>query len=92
MRDTLIVTAVDAGVSLLCGVAVFSVLGNLAHEQGMQVEDVVADGKEEDNTIFETMIPRTWPCLCCVPSCPVTDALPPALVSRLLRTRHLPRH
>jgi len=44
LRDTLIVTAVDAGVSLLCGVAVFAVLGNLAHEQGKEVEDVVADG------------------------------------------------
>jgi len=44
LRDTLIVTAVDAAVSLLCGVAVFAVLGNLAHEQGKQVEDVVADG------------------------------------------------
>eukprot|EP00091_Calanus_sinicus_P007633 TRINITY_DN18783_c0_g1_i1.p1 TRINITY_DN18783_c0_g1~~TRINITY_DN18783_c0_g1_i1.p1 ORF type:complete len:185 (-),score=42.12 TRINITY_DN18783_c0_g1_i1:696-1250(-) len=44
LRDTLIVTLVDAGVSLLCGVAVFAVLGNLAHEQGKNVEDVVADG------------------------------------------------
>ncbi len=33
LRDTLIVTFVDAIVSLICGVAVFSVLGNLAHEQ-----------------------------------------------------------
>jgi len=44
LRDTLIVTLVDAGVSLLCGVAVFAVLGNLAHEQGKDVADVVADG------------------------------------------------
>jgi len=44
LRDTLIVTLVDAGVSILCGVAVFAVLGNLAHEQGKHVEDVVADG------------------------------------------------
>ncbi len=33
LRDTLIVTFVDAIVSLICGIAVFSVLGNLAHEQ-----------------------------------------------------------
>jgi len=44
LRDTLIVTVVDAAVSLLCGVAVFAVLGNLAHEQNKNVEDVVADG------------------------------------------------
>jgi solute carrier family 6 GABA transporter-like protein 6/8/11/12/13 len=44
LRDTLIVTLVDAGVSLLCGVAVFAVLGNLAHEQGAPVHSVVADG------------------------------------------------
>ena len=44
LRDTLIVTLVDALVSLLCGVAVFAVLGNLAHEQGAEVESVVADG------------------------------------------------
>ena len=29
---------------LVCGVAVFSVLGNLAHEQGKEVKDVVTDG------------------------------------------------
>ena len=44
LRDALIVTMVDAGVSLLCGVAVFAVLGNLAHEQGVPVDKVVADG------------------------------------------------
>ena len=33
LRDTLIVTFVDAVVSMVCGVAVFSVLGNLAYEQ-----------------------------------------------------------
>jgi len=44
LRDTLIVTFVDAAISLMCGCAVFAVLGNLAHEQGKQVEQVVADG------------------------------------------------
>ena len=34
LRDTLIVTMVDAGISLMCGTAVFAVLGNLAHQQG----------------------------------------------------------
>ena len=44
LRDTLIVTLVDAVISLMCGCAVFAVLGNLAHEQGKQVDQVVADG------------------------------------------------
>ena len=44
LRDTLIVTMVDAVISLMCGCAVFAVLGNLAHEQGKQVDQVVADG------------------------------------------------
>ncbi len=44
LRDTLIVTFVDAIVSIVCGIAVFSVLGNLAHEQGKDVKDVVTDG------------------------------------------------
>lgn len=44
LRDTLIVTLADALVSLLCGVAVFAVLGNLAHEQGAEVGTVVAAG------------------------------------------------
>ena len=34
LRDTLIVTMVDAGISLMCGTAVFAVLGNLADQQG----------------------------------------------------------
>jgi len=44
LRDTLIVTVVDAGISLMCGCAVFAVLGNLAHQQGKEVDQVVADG------------------------------------------------
>ena len=32
----------------MCGVAVFSVLGNLAHEQGTHVKDVVTDGPGND--------------------------------------------
>ena len=44
LRDTLIVTLVDAFISLLCGCAVFAVLGNLAHQQDREVDQVVADG------------------------------------------------
>ena len=44
LRDTLIVTLVDAFISLLCGCAVFAVLGNLAHQQDKEVDQVVADG------------------------------------------------
>ena len=39
LRDTLIVTFVDAVVSMVCGVAVFSVLGNLAYEQVGMIDE-----------------------------------------------------
>ena len=61
LRDTLIVTIVDAGVSLLCGVAVFAVLGNLAHEQGKNVEDVVADGGTTNYCITHIIIESLGP-------------------------------
>ena len=94
LRDTLIVTLVDAGVSLLCGVAVFAVLGNLAHEQGKNVEDVVADG--EVKTCFcEASCHvdcRAWTGVCGFPSCIVTDALPSSVVGHLLWAGHLSWH
>ena len=44
LRDTITVVVVDAATCLLCGVCVFSTMGNLAIEQGKDVEDVVTDG------------------------------------------------
>jgi len=65
LRDTIIVTFVDAIVSIVCGVAVFSVLGNLAHEQGKEVKDVVTDGPGLVFVVFphalsQMPFPQVW--------------------------------
>ena len=65
LRDTIIVTLVDAGVSLVCGLAVFSVLGNLAHQQGQHVKaggikgprDEYAGGAEFTKYLALNLIP-----------------------------------
>ncbi|KAH9518671.1 hypothetical protein Btru_005954 [Bulinus truncatus] len=44
VRDVLILAAVDAFTCILAGFAVFSILGNLALNQGKSVEDVVQEG------------------------------------------------
>lgn len=62
LRDTIIVTLVDALVSLVCGLAVFSVLGNLAHQQGKDVKDVVADGPGLVFVVFpHALAQMPWP-------------------------------
>ena len=84
----------DAGVSLLCGVAVFAVLGNLAHEQGKNVEDVVADG-EVNSCYCESSCHadcRTWSGVRGVSTCISTDALPSGVVCCLLWACHLSWH
>lgn len=43
-KDTLIVVLVDALTCILCGFIVFSIMGNLAHEQGKDVDSVISDG------------------------------------------------
>ncbi|XP_067004418.2 sodium-dependent nutrient amino acid transporter 1 isoform X2 [Anabrus simplex] len=43
-RDTLIVTSLDTLTSLLAGCTTFAILGNLAHEQGEDVRNVVTVG------------------------------------------------
>ncbi|XP_067006228.2 sodium-dependent nutrient amino acid transporter 1 [Anabrus simplex] len=43
-RDAIIVTTMDTFTSLLAGCTIFSILGNLAHELGMDVKDVVKGG------------------------------------------------
>ena len=65
LRDTLIVTFVDAVVSIVCGVAVFSVLGNLAHEQGKPVSEVVTEGPglvfvAFPHALSQMPFPRVW--------------------------------
>jgi len=44
LRDVLAVTLTNSVTSLICGFAIFSVLGHIAHTQGKDVESVVADG------------------------------------------------
>eukprot|EP00088_Acartia_fossae_P008707 TRINITY_DN14178_c0_g1_i3.p1 TRINITY_DN14178_c0_g1~~TRINITY_DN14178_c0_g1_i3.p1 ORF type:complete len:613 (-),score=105.30 TRINITY_DN14178_c0_g1_i3:264-2102(-) len=65
LRDTLIVTFVDAVVSMVCGIAVFSVLGNLAHEQGKEVNEVVTEGPGLVFVVFpyalsKMPLPQVW--------------------------------
>ena len=40
----MIIAVVNSGTSILAGFAIFSALGNMAHEQGMEVTDVAEKG------------------------------------------------
>ena len=44
LRDSTIVSLADTGTSILAGVTVFAILGNLAYESGEPIEDVVQGG------------------------------------------------
>lgn len=43
-RDVLVIAVVDAVTCLLAGFAIFSILGNLAENQGKSVDDVIQQG------------------------------------------------
>jgi len=43
-RDAMIISIMDTFTSFLAGITVFSILGNLAHETGVNVSDVVSGG------------------------------------------------
>jgi len=43
-RNALIVTIIDAITCIICGICVFSTMGNLAHTQGTTVNNVVTEG------------------------------------------------
>ncbi|XP_065339355.1 sodium-dependent nutrient amino acid transporter 1-like isoform X2 [Cloeon dipterum] len=43
-RDAVIVTTMDTFTSLLAGFTIFAILGNLAHEKGVDVSNVVSSG------------------------------------------------
>ncbi|KAK4874050.1 hypothetical protein RN001_013410 [Aquatica leii] len=43
-RDALIVTSVDTLTSIVSGITIFSILGNLAHQLGVEVTQVVSSG------------------------------------------------
>jgi len=64
LQNTVIVTCVDAVVSLVCGIAVFSVLGSLAHAQGLgdNVDAVVTDGPGLVFVVFPHVLAHMpWP-------------------------------
>lgn len=44
VKDTVITCFVNSGTCLLAGVVTFSILGHMAHNQGMKVEEVVSSG------------------------------------------------
>ena len=65
LKDTLIVVLVDAITCVICGFCVFSTMGNLALEQGKDVEDVIADGPGLVFVVFphalaKMPIPQLW--------------------------------
>lgn len=43
-RDSTIVSLADTGTSILAGVTIFAILGNLAYESGKPIESVVKSG------------------------------------------------
>lgn len=43
-RDSTIVSLADTGTSILAGITIFSILGNLAYESGKPIQDVVKGG------------------------------------------------
>lgn len=43
-RDSLIVALINCGTSVFAGMVIFSVLGYMAHEKRVDIEDVVAGG------------------------------------------------
>ena len=65
LRDTFIVVIVDAVTCLICGICVFSTMGNLALEQGKTVDDVIADGPGLVFVVFphalaKMPVPQLW--------------------------------
>ena len=44
IRDSTIVSLADTGTSILAGITIFSILGNLAYESGKPIADVVKGG------------------------------------------------
>lgn len=62
-RDVLILALVDAVTCILAGFAIFSILGNLALNQGKDVGDVVKEGEKGSCEKF-----LTWPH--CSQTCP----------------------
>ncbi len=58
IRDACAVAAADAATCLLCGLCVFSTLGALASDLGLEVEEVAADGPGLLFVVFPHAIAR----------------------------------
>jgi hypothetical protein len=43
-RDALIISIMDTATSILAGLSIFSIIGNLAHESGSEIDQVVKSG------------------------------------------------
>ena len=62
LRDTAIIVVIDAVTCILCGICVFSTMGNLAFEQGKEVDAVVSDGPGLVFVVFPHALSKLpWP-------------------------------
>ena len=52
-RDSIFVPIVNVLTSIYCGFVIFSVLGYMAQEKGVQVKDVAASGKVQPQMDFD---------------------------------------
>ena len=56
MKDCLIICSFNSGTSLVGGVVIFSVLGYMAHESGLRIEDVAQGGPGLAFVVYPTGI------------------------------------
>lgn len=68
LRDTVIIALVNSGTSFLAGFAIFSALGFMAHEQGVEVSDVAEKGPglafiAYPKEVLLLPAPQLWACL-----------------------------
>ncbi|XP_054755322.1 sodium- and chloride-dependent glycine transporter 1-like [Lytechinus pictus] len=64
-RDALTVSVINCGTSIFAGFVIFSVLGFMAHDSGLDVEDVVDDGpglafKVYPEALSRLPVPQLW--------------------------------
>ena len=56
MKDCAIICCFNSGTSLIGGVVIFSVLGYMAHESGLNVEDVAEKGPGLAFVVYPTAV------------------------------------
>ena len=56
MKDCAIICCFNSGTSLVGGVVIFSVLGYMAHESGLNVEDVAEKGPGLAFVVYPTAV------------------------------------